>query len=375
MSGKLQIGLILMILSVTSGNAGDITTGYSFSSGEQNVTHTKLNNSINNAVIGSSFYTGKSAVTTTEAGDLVLLYSSANAGLRKISALNLFISNLGIITNQTQDLTPATGDYVLTYDVSAMSLKKATLMDLVFTNTYLIDGRTNWATPSRTTTSLLAYDTGTKEYSKLTRSNLFYQFFEFNTWTNLPTANPTNIDTWVIFDSQSGSNRQTTLGNLLTNLPTVTSNGPTDWVVIVTNGVPTKISLNNFSNIIAGNLIATVLPRKFVSTPVAGSGITTASKPVDTAHGFAATPQLVRAVIVCTTANLNYSIGDEVNLDAAWDGALSAAPVFTFGNSTNIGAIARSSAANWQIANKTTGTLTSITAGSWSLKVYADYFP
>lgn len=206
--------LLAFLCLCYSARGTDITTGYSFSSGEPNVTHTKLNNQVNLAVINPGFYTDKPAVTAASPNDLALIYSSALTGYRKITLNNLFFSNPFIITNLTADATPASDDYLLTYDVSVAAMRKVTLRNLVFENADLIANRTNWPTPLVTSTFLLAYDSSTGEYSKLTRSNLFYQFGNFATFTNLASATPLAADKFLMWDHANATNRAVTFGGL-----------------------------------------------------------------------------------------------------------------------------------------------------------------
>lgn len=367
---------VIITLLAWAALGGDLTKGYTFTPTDR-VTSTKLNGIVDDAVINATFITGKS-VGTPDASDSMVFYSAGSSGLRKATLNSLFLQNSVLITGQTEDTSPVTGDYVLTYDASAAALRKATLLNLVFTNAALINGRTNWPTPARDTTYLLAYDTGTGEWSKLSRSNLFWQMFEFNTWTNQPTnATPGALDAIPIYDYAAGTNKSTTITAIFTNRPVIMTNDAGGFIYTETNSVPSKMTLNNLSNYVAGGLVANVLPRKFVSSLVAGSGISGAGKPIDAAHSLAATPQQVRAVLVCTTANLNYSVGDEVDVLNVWSGGLQTNPINVFANATNAGVVVRSAASDWQIANKTSGssTLATITAGSWSVKVYATYFP
>ena len=113
---------ILFLLSalclLTSAGATDLTTGYSFSSGEQNVTHTKLNKAVNDATINVGFYTDKSAATTPSTLDYALIYSASAGAYRKITLGNLLFANPFSITNLTADTAPAADDLLASYDVS-----------------------------------------------------------------------------------------------------------------------------------------------------------------------------------------------------------------------------------------------------------------
>ncbi len=78
------------------------------------------------------------------------------------------------------------------------------------------------------------------------------------------------------------------------------------------------------------------------------------------AHGLAVVPRLVYVVIVNKTAELGYSIGDEVNI-----GSLSAAGngMQIYADVTNVGIV--KPAGNFAILTKNTQTNTSITLANW----------
>jgi hypothetical protein len=219
---------------------------------------------------------------------------------------------------------------------------------------------------------VLGYDSGTGEYAKLSRSNLFWQFFEFNTFTNQPehTA-PIATDKLLIHDSTAGTNKWTSLSGLVTNLPTITTNGPNDWFLVVTNGELKKISGNSVSNAIAGAIVSSVLPRKFTS----GESNVVANSVINIAHGLGAVPQHVRFVLKCNTADLTYVEGDEVDIFGmverttglpVWTGGANATNVFLSLSTTDI--IPR---------RKDTGGASAgpITASRWKAKAYLTYFP
>ena len=67
--------LTLLAMAAVVARAGDINKGYTFTDGERNVTHTKLNNLVDGASINTTFFTGKSAVTNANSADIFLLYS------------------------------------------------------------------------------------------------------------------------------------------------------------------------------------------------------------------------------------------------------------------------------------------------------------
>ena len=108
--------------------------------------------------------------------------------------------------------------------------------------------------------------------------------------------------------------------------------------------------------------------RVFMSTATSltGTGLL-----LTTAHGFAATPSWVRAVLVETDSggDNGYPPGDEV--DATACSQVNSDHLFTYGgNSTNVFFV-RDSAGSVNIHNKTNGSLSAITEGKWQFKMYA----
>lgn len=85
-------------------------------------------------------------------------------------------------------------------------------------------------------------------------------------------------------------------------------------------------------------------------------------------HGFTTTPRRVRWVLVCVVAELNYAVGDEVDVSGVdnagnlqYTGGANATSVFIVSRGTGL-----------RIADKSSGSFTSLTAASWRLKCYAD---
>lgn len=261
-----MIALLVAIL-VLPARATDISTGYAFSSGEPNVTHTKLNNAVNLATINTGFYTDKSASTTPAATDLALIYSVSDTAFRKVTLANLFLANAALITGQTEDTTPAAADYVLTYDVSATGLKKATLLNAVFENAALIPSRTIENAPAKDM-FFLGYD---GDWNKVARSNLWYQhwYYRSSDFTNLTVHTaPTNSDALVLWDSLSGTNRQIPLINLFSNANRVTYSDPTNVITTIAGTDGT-----NLSTITKSDFLSRGLPSGFpVQTVTASDG-------------------------------------------------------------------------------------------------------
>jgi hypothetical protein len=199
------------MLTGLSLSAADITKGYTFTTGERNVTHTKLNNLVDGASINTSFFTDKTATTSPTGADLLLLYSAGSSAYRKISVGNLLLNNADLIIEQTEDASPATNDWLLTYDVSGNALAKVrynNLLSHVWDHDRLINARTQNGTPSDTNAFLLSYDAGT--FSKLSRSNLFYNFASFASFQNLDaitTLVPASDSLWI-YSAGDGASRK-----------------------------------------------------------------------------------------------------------------------------------------------------------------------
>lgn len=368
--------IAFMVVSL-SATAADINAGYSFSVNDQ-VTAAKLNNLVGAASINTTFFTDKSAATPAGA-DTFMFYSVSLAGFRKASFNALLLQNSDLITTQTEDTSPALGDFLLTYDLSALGLKKATIGSVV-TNAI---GNTNWiaslpdiATPLLSA-SLRILNGGTN--NSLTISNLYRGLtYGITTFTNLEAStSPTNMDELLIWDSVSGSNRQTSLIGLLTNLsevPIYSSITATDQFVVAnfanTNPVVKKVNAGTIANyVVISKSLATTNQLTTSFTSPQGSLSTGAA--IALSHGLGNTPQLVRAVLVCTNAELNYAVNDEVDVSGAEDGSQKQA-FDVSANSTTV--TVTCSTTTPRILNRTTGTQTAITAVDWNIKVYCMRF-
>lgn len=363
----------LLCLWLTFGAlAADINKGYSFTPTDR-VTNTKLNNLVDAATINTTFFTDKSSGTPA-AADTFLLARSGN--FYRATFASMVRDYTGLITEQSEDTTPATGDFVLTYDISATSYKKVQLMSL-WTNDFLINGRAA-LTNVTGATLLLGYDPATGAYGKTTVSNLTQQLYGFLSFTNLAlhTA-PTNDDRLLIWDSLNGTNKQTTLSGLFTNLPAATTNAGDAKMLVVSNGTPqiTTLALltTNIATLLQSNAVIT---RKFTSFDVSiGSSV---AQLIDTNHGLGSTPRNWRWTLKCVTADLNYAVGDEIDYALALGSGFVEA--FTCGvNSTNVWA-AQTDGSPSLNARSTGGAYTlgssyAITPARWKLKCYAEATP
>lgn len=92
-------------------------------------------------------------------------------------------------------------------------------------------------------------------------------------------------------------------------------------------------------------------------------------------HNLGAMPAFIRGVLVCQSAELGYSIADEVDLfgvGASGGGGAYAQPVFVAGaTASNVFAIQALTVTNIEMNNKNTGALALITPANWKIKIYA----
>ena len=100
----------------------------------------------------------------------------------------------------------------------------------------------------------------------------------------------------------------------------------------------------------------------------------TAAGSLTLAHGLGVQPRLLQAVLVCKTAELNYSVNEEVviNLGAIqeWNSGQNSVGVGVALSTTNLNCRYGSNAV-FYILNKTTGIVTGITPANWRLKIKA----
>lgn len=130
-------------------------------------------------------------------------------------------------------------------------------------------------------------------------------------------------------------------------------------------------STANTANTNANNALtqsnAVANSRFFTSADVPVTGATEGTLILNAAHLLGAAPHFVKAVMVCTTIDNGYAVGDEVDVDAFYAGSFSAFAVAS--NATNVFVTQRAAAPS--ITVKTTGAGNGIASGSWSLRVYA----
>jgi len=150
-------------------------------------------------------------------------------------------------------------------------------------------------------------------------------------------------------------------------------NMPASTVAYGSNGVASaaflgpNLTVQNFTNVTGGvtNIGPTLLLKSFVSQEYSIASGVVANIP----HGFSNAPSNVRWVVVCTTTNVGYSVGDELNV-ASVDA--NSYPAFSSGaNSTNVFLIFDDNSSAFEIANKSTGARQNGVIADWKAKCYA----
>lgn len=128
-------------------------------------------------------------------------------------------------------------------------------------------------------------------------------------------------------------------------------------------GVPTQQSVKAYVDTEISGLATITAGTTLTQTPIAGNATVTQ------AHGLGAEPTFFKIVLECTTADLNYSIGDRIiwtpqtRLGTATTG-------WTINvDATNVELITASSGMSISIQNKTTRAAANLTLTSWKLEI------
>ena len=98
-----------------------------------------------------------------------------------------------------------------------------------------------------------------------------------------------------------------------------------------------------------------------------GEQTVTPNSVLSVAHGFSDVPKLVRVVLRCLSAELGYSVGDEV--DATFVFVSGVSVIRTAADTTNVLVIYEG--ASTQVLNKSTRAASTITSASWRFVVRA----
>lgn len=110
--------LAVVVVGAMTAHAADITPGYTFSSGEANITHTKLNNAAA-GTINTTFYSGKgSAGTDPNTAFTILIHNTTLDTFQKMPISSL-LDHSSLLSGRTASTSLAVDDLILIYDFSA----------------------------------------------------------------------------------------------------------------------------------------------------------------------------------------------------------------------------------------------------------------
>lgn len=110
----LLIGLALLVPVVLLG--ADVTPGYTFTSGEANVTHTKLNNSAAGTINTTFYSTRASAGTDPDTAFVLLLHDTINNVFKRSTLAEAVHNHGALLTSRTEKTAPVAGDMLLLAD-------------------------------------------------------------------------------------------------------------------------------------------------------------------------------------------------------------------------------------------------------------------
>lgn len=365
-----------MFLSFGAIMASDIQRGITFSPTEH-ITATKLHNLIDAATINTTFVTDLSAAQPT-ASDVFLFVQPGTPIYRKTTYNTLLLSATNLITSQSELDLPVTNDFILVFDSSSGTLAKVPLIS-IFTNAIWAGIADFTNVPAGGFSYPYSYQ---GNGGRIEHSNLFAGWWQWelfstnvgavNPLTNTPLASfhtaPTNADMMLIWDALHQTNKFTTLAGLMTNMPPVP-------LGLLTNA-DSLLLFSRATNAFTGStgIVAQVSVANLFQWGVqrwaTNKAILSAAGGYTNAHGLAGTPQIVRVAIACTTAELGYNIGDEIDLSTVTrsDGGVVSA------NATNV-FWSESSSSLYSVARRDTAASASITKANWTLKFYATYLP
>jgi len=343
-----------------SASAADISPGYIFSAGEQNITHSKLNAVVGNAAVNTSFYSDKTTAVPAS-GDTFLFLSASAADFRKTDYSTLFLRNTNLITGQIEDTSPDPLDFLLTYNIATGLFNKTTVTNLL---------------NALNTSNLLA------NASDLDVSNIYERGFAMaGAFTNLlPHTAPINVDSLLIWDSANLTNKQITLASLATNRPTATiaTNGDYLSGYSTNDNTIAKFTVQQIRNYVTNAANSptlaqlTRLPITFIGT----NGMPATGAAATFTHSLGAVPQLVRVSLICTNADVgsSYAAGDEIEMTAAVSETVSPLSSYTVSSSAVV--VRFNTSSTFQLLDKASGARTGVTSrNNFIVVCRAVFFP
>jgi hypothetical protein len=254
--GVKWVAVLLGLLLPLGAGAGDLTRSITFADG-QRLTAANLHTLVDGASVNTTFLTGKTLLATVDGTDYVLIYDTSTGTFKKMTLATLIMGNTDLITTQVEATEPAGNDLFLIYDASGGTLAKLSFANLFTGNSNLIGNLpalTNLSAPVK----VWLQHGGTNVHVALSD---FWRAFEYLVpITNLLAhTSPTNTDALLIWDSAAGTNKQTTLSGLVTNLPVTTN--PTNAVIsVVAGGELRQMTLSNVAT-----TVRSVLAPQFIA--------------------------------------------------------------------------------------------------------------
>lgn len=370
--------------------AADITPGYTFTSGEQNITHTKLNNAAS-GTIATSFFTGKTSQTPVTA-DTLLFYADGDLAYRKTTVGTLFgnapaihglstINSVGDFSVATSKFTvaSATGNTAVGGNLTVatnLTVSGATSIAAGVAGTLF--GVTNTSGDAGALTLVVNGQSGTignalKVYGGATFSGAS------------AFSNSVTLYQAATISGAATLNGNVTLGDAAGD--TLTLNGTLAGTL---QGTPTvsltaKSSVTGADTVLIGDSAASYALKSVVltnmfRTATAQTYVPGASSTVTLAHNLGGIPQSFRLALLCTNAAVDsagYGVGDEVDATQLSEGNGNPQPLLLPRiEGTNI-VVARQSAADADllIIPKAGGAYTNFGPTNFNLKIYAVRFP
>lgn len=353
---------------------GDLTTGYTFVSGEKNVNHSKLNAAVNDATVNDTFITGKSPASAVTKNDTLLLYSTTDVGVRKATLLAAVFDHAQLITDRSP-ITPVAADTLLIKDADG-GYGKATMAVAIFNNAELIKNRDPGTTPAAGD-EVLVKDAGADTYKRVTRTNFIgYEWPSYIKFDNAALAqhdHPVTADSVLIWDSVAEATKKTTLGLLQTH-----NESPNGGLADADTIVLYDTSASVIAKVMASELatyVGTKIGTYTKSAPTVA--VPAAAGTASVAHGLAGVPQMVRVVLKCTDAGGDggWAKNDEVEITALSGNTgtyyLQLFAFYVDGTNVNVRRVATHPP---YIINKASGALVEITPAKWLIKAYCTYF-
>lgn len=355
--------LLFVALNLYGATPQPLNSGYTFVSGEKNITHTKLNTMLSGATIGATFFTGQDAITTSTTSDGLLVIQSGAYGYGNLG--DLIFSSANLISNRTEETAIASNDFLLVFDTSASAYRKARIDNALSNSLSRVGPIGNVVSNSGRFTSVSSTtftnsgDTQLQDTltvggtASFVGTASFTDLAQFN--GNMALGNAAG-DTITVNGTLAG----TIQGTPTVSLTTVTIDSAADKV-LVRDDTDGKLKMA---------LLPTLTSTKYTVTnalPANGLAVTNA-------HGLGAIPDIVRVSLICTNAEFGYLVGDEIDISHIATGAGIPYYVASF-NSSNVVVVAISSTAPATV-RKDTGVFDYLTStNSWNLKTHCVKIP